>query len=238
MKKLLLICVLMIPLLMLNPASAIPGIPHQFYGDVYVNGNPAADGTVIIAFIAGTEVASTTTSGGDYNLIVPDPLGDRSGDIITFSAAGKDTGKTAVFQNAKNEQIDFSVTTSTGSTPSSGGGGGGGGGGGSYVPPGTTEDDTTADNGDSGTETPPIPQPINQPTEGAESTGAQVEETETTTDTGEQTIVSRITGAFAGTFSKAENAMVGLLTIVLLVIAGWFASKKFKKKKTSESEEK
>ena len=28
-------------------AYAVPGIPHQFYGTVTVNGAPAADGTVV-----------------------------------------------------------------------------------------------------------------------------------------------------------------------------------------------
>ncbi|UCD04515.1 MAG: hypothetical protein JSW73_02690 [Candidatus Woesearchaeota archaeon] len=241
MKKLLLVCVLMIPLLMMNYASAIPSIPHQFYGDVIVNGKPASDGMTITANIGGVDVASTLTSGGNYNLIVPDPLGDRSGDLIKFIVNGKDTGQTAVFQNAKNERLDLSATISTGGGSGgggSGGGGGGGGGGGSYIPPtSTTSDDETEPQETEDTQPPAIPEPETT-TEDVEESTVEVEETETTTDTGEPTIIARITGAVVGTFSSAENAFIGIAIIILIIVGAWFASKKLKKKNAGKSEEK
>ena len=42
-------------------ALAIPGIPHQFYGTVTVNGANAPDGTLVVAKIDGVEVSSGTT---------------------------------------------------------------------------------------------------------------------------------------------------------------------------------
>lgn len=235
-KKLLPICVLMIVPLFMSYALAadvIPGFPHHFYGDVTVNGGSASDGITVTAEIDGTEVASTTTSGGTYDhLVVKDPYNNRAGDTISFFVEGVNTGQTAIFQNGKHDQIDFAVTTSSGTPPSSGGGGGGGGGGGSYVPPGTTED--TTDNGepeDTGdSDIPPIPQPINQPPEEV-ITG----ETEDTGTTNEPTIISRITGAFIGTFSNAQNAFVGILVIAFIIVGAWFASKKVKKNKPEEN---
>jgi len=119
---------------------AIQGQPHQFWGDVTVNGAPAPDGTVVSAFIDGSQVATTTTSGGIYGtapasaFYVPDTdPASRAGKTISFFVNGINTGTTFVFTALEANSLNFTVTIS--SPPSSGGsssgGGGGGGGGGS-----------------------------------------------------------------------------------------------------------
>ena len=78
---------------------AVPGIPHQFYGTVTVDGAPAPYGTLVEAKIDGVTYATTTTVSGDYGV---DPLftvpaddpdvvgkeGGEDGDIIDFYVDG------------------------------------------------------------------------------------------------------------------------------------------------------
>jgi hypothetical protein len=129
---------------------AAPGIPHQFYGTVKVNGKAAPDGTVVSARIDGKEVSSGVTTGGKYGqspdiFIITDANNNRAGDTIAFFVAGKDSGKTYVFENGASTELNLAVTKQTsddgdggsssgGSSGSSGGSSGGGGGGGGTLP--------------------------------------------------------------------------------------------------------
>ena len=126
-------------LLMSNIVFAIPGIPHAFRGYVYINGVLAPDGTSVVARIDGEDVASTTTTGGEYgnpwgSFYVPDPDNDRVGEEITFFVDGIDTGASDYFLNGDATELHLEITKSVPTTTqpaSSDGGGGGGGGGGS-----------------------------------------------------------------------------------------------------------
>ncbi|MCD4740579.1 hypothetical protein K8R43_05340 [archaeon] len=135
---------LMIAMVLLCSLSwAIPGIPHQFYGNVQVNGQPASDGTEVIAKIDGVEVSSGTTINGKFGyspnvFIITDANSNRLGKTVSFLAAGKDTGVTAIFDNGASTQVDFSVTVQQNNNNNGGGGGssgssGGGDSGGSAV---------------------------------------------------------------------------------------------------------
>jgi hypothetical protein len=112
---------------------APPGIPHRFYGSVTINGNPAPDGTTVVAKINGVEVASTTTKDGKYGynpiFYVDDPDNDRSGKEIRFFVNGVDTGKTEYFCNGCSTRLDLTIAGTTTTQPSTGG---------SYTPPQTT----------------------------------------------------------------------------------------------------
>jgi len=127
----------MIFLLMFTSITfAIPGIPHQFYGDVKINGNPAPDGTQIVAKIGNNVVGTTTTLNGKYGyapnvFLIADPNGDYTGKTIYFYVNNK-LAITYPFQNGGNTKLDLSITTSEGGGTSGGTGGGGttGGGGG------------------------------------------------------------------------------------------------------------
>jgi len=119
---------------------AIPGVPHQFFGSVTLNGSPAPDGTKVVTKIKGIEVASTITYEGKYGyepiFFVDDPNSVRAGEEIKFFVNGVDTGERAIFCNACHNRVDLDVTIGGGETPGGGGGGGGGGG----TTPTTTEE--------------------------------------------------------------------------------------------------
>jgi hypothetical protein len=105
------------------------GIPNAFYGSVTWNGQPAPDGTTVVAKMSGVQVASTTTSGGNYgypigSFYIDDPSNDRTGKTINFFVNNVDTGQTGIFANGAITQLNLSATGPTGGTPSGPGGGG------------------------------------------------------------------------------------------------------------------
>ena len=101
-------------LISLHSALAIPGVPHQFYGTVTLNGKSAPDGTMVIAKIDGVEVARTSTKNGRYGydpiFYVDDPNNDRSGKEIRFFVNGIDTGQTKFFCNGCVTELNLTAT--------------------------------------------------------------------------------------------------------------------------------
>ncbi|MBN2422150.1 hypothetical protein JXB41_02895 [Candidatus Woesearchaeota archaeon] len=97
--------------------SALPGVPHQFYGSVEVNNQPVPDNTVIVATVDGDEYSTVTTSGRyGYSpniFYVEDPDGDRSGKTISFNIGGMEVG-TYEFVNNGYTELEFSLTTDCG----------------------------------------------------------------------------------------------------------------------------
>jgi len=113
--------------LFLSLAFAIPGVPHQFYGSVTLNGRSAPDGTLIVAKINGVEVARTYTKNGRYGydpiFYIEDPNNDRTGSIITFFVNGI-ASKTAIFCNGCVTKLDLSATQTQEQEAAPSGGGG------------------------------------------------------------------------------------------------------------------
>ncbi len=62
------LCILTITaIVLIGTVAAVPVVPEEFYGSVFLNGNPAPVGTVIIAKINGEERGNfTTTEAGLY----------------------------------------------------------------------------------------------------------------------------------------------------------------------------
>ncbi len=91
-----------------------PGIPHQFYGYVTINGAPA-DGAGIVAKINGVERASTTSINGNYGFnpnifYVPDPNSLFAGKTIEFFLNGNPVNEPSVtFENGKTTRLDLST---------------------------------------------------------------------------------------------------------------------------------
>ncbi len=105
---------------------AVPGIPHQFYGNVAYNGESAPDGLSVVAKIDGVLAASTVTYDGAYSLIVADYNNTRSGAFVSFFVDGIDTTKMWIFCNGCFAEVSLSVTHSPVTTPPSSPPGGGG----------------------------------------------------------------------------------------------------------------
>ena len=111
---------------------ATPGIPHQFYGTVTINGNPAPDDTVVTAKIDGVTVETGTVKDGKYGygndlFLVEDPNNNRVGKTIKFYVDDIYTGKSVSFCNGCVDELDLSVVKESSSSGSGGGGGSSGG---------------------------------------------------------------------------------------------------------------
>lgn len=95
------------------PVLAFPGIPHQFFGSVAINGAPAHDGKVIVAKIQGVEVGAAIAKNGRYGFdpifYIEDPNSNRNGKTIEFFVDGVRTAS-ATFENGKSTKLDFSIT--------------------------------------------------------------------------------------------------------------------------------
>jgi len=99
-----------------NIALAIPGIGHQFYGSVTINGSPAPDGTDVTAKINGIPVASKTTSGGKYYFTISDPYNMRSGSEISFAPGSRPAVSFTSGRPKRNVPSAWLSTTAAGSS--------------------------------------------------------------------------------------------------------------------------
>ena len=148
------LCVLILAaIVLIGTVAASPVLPDEFYGSVYLNGNPAPAGTVIIGQVNGVPRGELTTTadglyGGPNNfdprLIVSSTEEEVSaGNItITFIVGGVTAFQTVPFKSGNSEKLDLIAngkafgTTATTVIPtysSSGGSSGGSGGGAGYV---------------------------------------------------------------------------------------------------------
>ena len=93
-KKLVYVTLISIVLfLMLFPVlvsseSDIPSMPERFYGQVYIDGDSADDGTVVSAWINGTEVESQQTYNGSYGYSTEFHVHGNNGYEVVFRVDG------------------------------------------------------------------------------------------------------------------------------------------------------
>ena len=134
---------------------AAPGVPHQFYGTVTVNGVSAPNNLFIEAKI-GTSVYTTVTKDGKYGydpiFYVEDPNANRQGAKVEFFVEGVKAGQ-FTFDNGKVTKLDLSASgvDLPGSTTPPAGGGGGGAGGAGTATTGTTTTEESDDEPDDAT---------------------------------------------------------------------------------------
>jgi len=105
----------LLPLLFSSNVFGVPGIPHQFYGYVYIDDLAAEDGTLIEAKIDGKVVASTTTLAGRYGyaphlFFITDPDGNRAGKQIDFYVNGVFV-TSYTFENGASTRLDLYATS-------------------------------------------------------------------------------------------------------------------------------
>jgi hypothetical protein len=117
----LMVCVLSLFMVSSIAVAQPGGVPHQFKGDVTVNGGPAPDGLTITARLGGFDVASTTTYNGGYGrnpcelgfspnciFYVTDPNGGSQGSTIGFFINNVQVGS-YVLNYGDSTELDFSI---------------------------------------------------------------------------------------------------------------------------------
>ena len=83
--------------------------PHQFWGNVTVNGVSAPDGTTVVAKIGGEVNGSTTTIAGTYGVHSYFDVTGTSGDNISFYVADV-YATNYIFEEKGTTALDLSVT--------------------------------------------------------------------------------------------------------------------------------
>jgi hypothetical protein len=139
-------------IILIGTVAAEPVLPEEFYGSVYLNGNPASAGTVIVAMINGVPHGNFTTTvdglyGGPDNFNPRLKVEANEADIsagpvnITFSVGGVQAFQIVPFQSGNSVRLDLiakdnafvTTTTTATSTYATSGGSSGGSVGGSYA---------------------------------------------------------------------------------------------------------
>ncbi len=83
--KILALMVGMVLLFVIPAVVSAQVLPHIIQGDATIDGEPAADGTMVMAMIDGEEVASDDVSGGRYSLLLDQgQTGNFAGKEVTF----------------------------------------------------------------------------------------------------------------------------------------------------------
>jgi len=93
-------------------AQRVP--PHIFVGTVTLDGASAADGAAVTAWIDGAQVASTTASGGEYNLLVDQNDDSFAGKTVSFKVSGANAAETADWLQGGGDVLDLVATTGSG----------------------------------------------------------------------------------------------------------------------------
>jgi len=115
----LVLSAILVFVLLSEAAVAIPMPPHQFYGNVTIDGKLAPDGTVISARMNGVEYINTTTSKGTYgmdsviaipsdDLDTPETEGGVEGDGIIFYVNGIGTTNSS-FSSGGASKVDLNI---------------------------------------------------------------------------------------------------------------------------------
>lgn len=131
-KQLTAIILITLMVLPLAIGGAVPGIPHQFYGTVTIDGVAAVDGLTVKAKINGETYASTVTSDGKYGWATmfkvdaddPDTTeiieGGVAGDTISFYVDGILATPTYTFTNGASTPLNLVATGAVTPDPDTG----------------------------------------------------------------------------------------------------------------------
>ncbi len=117
-----------------SPVLAVPGIPHQFFGNVSINDSAAPNGTTIKATVDGESYTTTVVNGtygytpNSFFVQNPDPA-NNVGKTIAFFVNDVQAA-VSIFQTGFLTDLNLAITQSNPIPPGGGDGGSGGGGGG------------------------------------------------------------------------------------------------------------
>ena len=98
-------------------AQVVLGTACEPYGSVTIEGQPAANNLLVIAYVGDVELARTHTFGGQYSLVIPldDPAtphrdGYRAGEIISIRINGSPaTPSFEAFQGRQRRDIEVAT---------------------------------------------------------------------------------------------------------------------------------
>jgi len=98
-------------------AQVILGTACEPYGSVAIEGQPAANNLLVIAYVGDVELARTHTFGGQYSLLIPkdDPAtpqreGYRPGEIISIRVNGSPaTPSFEAFQGRQRRDLEVAT---------------------------------------------------------------------------------------------------------------------------------
>ena len=99
------------------PATVLAQQPpaHRFGGSVTLDGAAAKDGTKVGAVVDGKEVASATTTGGNYRLDVAPPEGTSfAGKTVSFTVGGFPARETATWEQGGANILNLTAITTPG----------------------------------------------------------------------------------------------------------------------------
>ena len=148
-------------------AGTPPTPPHQIYGTVNDQDGDAMEGvTVKVVYDGAVVKEAVTDSNGYYEVKVPDPNDEKTGEKLSFIVVDESTSKQLTWESAESSRVDFTVSTG-GDSP-----------GGTT----TTTATTTSDDGDSPGSNPSSPGG-NAGSPGGSSSSLGSDDTTTTTST-------------------------------------------------------
>jgi collagen type I/II/III/V/XI/XXIV/XXVII alpha len=90
-------------------AQRVP--PHVFVGAVTLDGAVAADGAAVTAWVDDAQVAATTVSGGEYNLLVDQGDASFAGKTVSFKVSGANVAGSSTWTQGGGEVLDLVATT-------------------------------------------------------------------------------------------------------------------------------
>lgn len=94
-------------------AQAQPPRPAVFAGTVSLDGEAAADGTMVSAWIDGEEVASTTAAGGNYGLRIAQPPGGAfAGKEVIFMVGSSESLERGIWEADGSAELNLTASTS------------------------------------------------------------------------------------------------------------------------------
>lgn len=101
--------------------AQIPEIPLVIEGEVSIGGSPAANGTIVSAFMDGAERAKhIVTNPGRYALAVSGSSATDTNKTVKLFVNGVDTSSTTVWKSGEIVVINLSIAASSGATTASG----------------------------------------------------------------------------------------------------------------------
>jgi hypothetical protein len=113
-KTRLLTLVMALMLLLAIPTSVFAqnARPHVFVGTVTLDGAGAADGAAVTAWVDDAQVAATTVSGGQYNLLVIQTGGASfAGKTVSFKVSNANAAATGTWEEGGGDVLDLVATT-------------------------------------------------------------------------------------------------------------------------------